>query len=249
MLSQPASAEVATKMSSEKDERLATEVALLESMYPDQVTFNRKSQEMSYVLHNASLHLRLPAGYLIDSLPEVLSANVGKQDLRDTVKESITTHETGEEVLDSIIFTFNDAMEQTASQLSNTHESTNDSPLNDGTSFSKVTMMIFLHHLLNTNKRKLCLSPSHPSISGVTKPGYPGVLVYSGPSHAVREHVNELKAQNWAAFQIRSEIEGEEWEFKHGKGVVEVESMGDVVAEVDVREGRKQVFMEAMRMK
>lgn len=231
-------------MASEKDERLATEIALLESMYPDQINFNEKSEELSYTTSNASLQLRIPDGYLVDSLPEVLSGSIGKVDRRQAVKQAIASQAVGEEILDSIIMYFNDMVEQTTSE-----EAQNKESIQDPEETPRATMIIYLHHLLNTNKRKMCVSPPHSSISGVIKPGYPGVLIYSGPSHAVHEHVNVLKGLNWAAFQVRSEMEGEKWEFKHGKGVVEVESMGDVVAEVDVEEGRKETFMEAMRMK
>ena len=232
-------------MASEREERLAAEVALLESMYPDQAAFNPKSQELMYTTGIASLQLRLPDSYLVESLPTVLSANVGKQDLRDSVKASVNDQAAGEEVLDSIILSFNDIVEELAARESSNVDVSPSSPQDD----IQTTIIVYLHHLLNTNKRKMCLSPSEPSISGVTKPGYPGVLVYSGPSRAVHEHITELKAQNWQAFQVRSEFEGEQWEFKHGKGVIEVEGMGDVVAEVDVQSGRKEAFMEAMRMK
>ena len=124
-------------------------------------------------------------------------------------------------------------------------EPPNSSETTDGSESGDATVIVWLHHLLNTNKRKLALSPD-PSVSGITKPGYPGVLMYSGPAKAVREHVNELKGQNWAAFQVRLE-EAEAWEFSHGKGVREVEAMGDVVAAVG--EARKAEFMQAMKIK
>ncbi|KAF2173450.1 hypothetical protein M409DRAFT_61852 [Zasmidium cellare ATCC 36951] len=232
-------------MASERDQRLAAEIALLESMYPEQATFTPETQELSYTTGNSNLQLRLTDGYLVDSLPVVLSANAGKQDLRNSVKESVNGQAPGEEVLDSIILSFNDMVESLATGEPISVD-VSESPTQDDT---KITIIVFLHHLLNTNKRKLCLSPSRPSISGVTKPGYPGVLVYSGPLRIVHEHINELKAQNWQAFQVRSEFEGEEWKFRHGTGVVEVEGMGDVVAEVDFQPGRKEAFMEAMRMK
>lgn len=80
----------------------------------------------------------------------------------------------------------------------------------------------------------------------MTKPGYPGVLVYSGLANAVHEHVDALKHLNWQAFQVRYESE-EEWTFAHGAGVKEVEAMKDAVAEIGLE--RKERFMDAMRMK
>lgn len=214
-------------------------------MYPGQATFDHKSQELNYTAESVSLRLRLTDGYLVDSLPIVLSASAGKQDLRDIIKDSINGQNTGEEILDTIMMSFNETVEDLAATKINGFDASQTLPQED----TRTTIIVFLHHLLNTNKRKLCLSSSHPSIAGVTKPGYPGVLVYSGPSRAVHEHVNKLKAQNWQAFQVRSEFEGEQWDFKHGSGVIEVESMGDVVAEVNLQPGRKEAFMEAMRMK
>jgi hypothetical protein len=105
---------------------------------------------------------------------------------------------------------------------------------------------VWLHHLLNTNKRKQALSPPSPEVSGATKPGYPGVLLYSGPAEAVSEHVNELRQLNWQAYSVRLKSD-EAWTFKHGTGVQEFETMKEVVA--DIEEDKKQLFMEAMRMK
>ncbi|KIW19894.1 hypothetical protein PV08_00469 [Exophiala spinifera] len=95
------------------------------------------------------------------------------------------------------------------------------------------TVIIWLHHLLATSKRKLAVSQPHvnsnsnsnsttktakakakptsaspPSvsastISGMTKPGYPGILLFSGPRDLVDAHVKELKDLNWQAFSKR----------------------------------------------
>lgn len=231
-------------MASEQDERLATELSLLEAMYAEQISYRETGRELTYTTsQGAALKLRLPDTYLSTSLPEVLSASSGKSDLRDIVKSRIQKYGAGEEILDSVISIF-DSLAEAESSSSQAevqgHIIDQDSSLTD----KSATIVIWLHHLLNTNKRKLALSPS--ALSGITKPGYPGVLVYSGPAREMHEHVDELKAQNWAAFQVRYES-GELWEFAHGKGIVEVEAMKEVVA--GVGEERKEEFMEAMRMK
>jgi hypothetical protein len=74
---------------------------------------------------------------------------------------------------------------------------------------AKQTTIVWLHHLLNTNKRKLALSPTDHAVSGISKPGYSGVLIFSGPASGVKGHVNVLKQQNWTAFQIMYEDESE----------------------------------------
>lgn len=231
-------------MASNSDERLRAEIDLLEAMYPDQVKYKAKSRELKYASTEGTFILRLPSGYLINELPEVLSASIGKRDARTQLKQHIQSWSPGEEGLDSLIATF---VELAASESASESEVRSEAPnaSERPSESSRATTIIWLHHLLNTNKRKLALSPG-PGVSGITKPGYPGVLIYSGPSQPVQDHVSELRQQNWQAFQVRLESD-EEWAFAHGGGVREVESMGEVVDAVG--QERKEEFMEAMRMK
>jgi len=231
--------------SEEQDERLENEIALLQAMYPDHVSYSTKNRELTYKESTeASFTLRLPAEYLTSSLPTVLSSTIAKRDTRQLLKSRVEELSSGEEVLDSIIATFEELVADHGLEAASTPERSSSSEATT-TKEKKATIVVWLHHLLNTNKRKQALSPA-ASVSGITKPGYPGVLIYSGPGDAVHEHVNELKGLNWAAFQVRLESD-DEWLFAHGKGVKEVEGLGDVVKEVG--EGRKGDFMEAMRMK
>jgi len=222
-------------------------------MYPEQVTWDAHARDLKYASDGSNFVLRLPDDYLLAGLPTILSATTKKHDLRNTLRERFHELPRGEEVLDSIVVTFEelaadfdleDATPDSAQQGGKTKG--DDYSWDDGSQESRrATILVWLHHLLNTNKRRQALSPAR-TVSGVTKPGYPGILLYSGPEAAVREHVNELKGLNWAAFQVRMESD-EEWKFKHGTGVKEVEGLGEVVAEIG--EQRKEEFMEAMRMK
>lgn len=231
-------------MSTNHNERLQSEIELLEAMYTDQISFNGKIRELKVTLGTSSFTLRISDRYLVDELPEVLSASCGKSDQREQLRQAVNSMTRGEEVLDAIVTAFSD--------LTSVHMAAEDSVVPERAwsthdqSAVKATIVVWLHHLLNTNKRKQALSPTSSAVSGVTKPGYPGVLVYTGPARAVHDHVNELKGLNWQAFQIRLET-GEEWSFTHGSGVKEVESMKEIVATVG--EERKEVFLEAMRMK
>jgi len=215
-------------------------------MYPDQISWTAKERLFRYNSSTASFTLRLSDGYLRDDVPDVVSATVDGVDVREPLRRSSQGCASGEEVLDSIVLEFNDIAD---SMRNDTHEQTtsNAPPTrpNESSGPSKATIIVWLHHLLNTNKRKQALDPPS-SVSGVTKPGYPGVLIYSGAADGVREHVNALKQLNWQAFHVRYESE-EEWSFAHGRNVKEVETMKDIVAEVG--EDRKQAFMEAMRMR
>ncbi|KAF3050758.1 hypothetical protein E8E11_009535 [Didymella keratinophila] len=240
-------------MATSEDEpsRLENEIELLTAMYPEQATYSPKSRELIFTQDHATLHLRIPEAYPESGLPEVLGAtDSSKHDIRTQTKTAITALNLpeGEEALDAIIATFQDVLstrlETSSIASTKSTKSVKETHTNPN---AKKTVIIWLHHLLNTNKRKLCLSPS---FAGITKPGYPGVLVYSGPAEAVTAHVNELKAQNWAAFQVRFEEEVE-WRFTHGEGVKEVESMADVVKllEIDDKDSKSAKTMQKKNKK
>ena len=245
-------------MSNRGPTRLETELELLEAMYPDQTHYDPNSRELKFANdRHASFLLRLPETYPESGLPDIiLATDATKNDLRAQTKIAVGELglTEGEEALDAIIAAFQQLLES-ASSLSTPIEQ-NGSPTASASdaSYTPKTVIVWLHHLLNTNKRKLALSPppSTPPVSGLTKPGYPGVLVYSGPSSSVTEHVNLLKAQNWQAFQVRYE-EDEVWQFAHGTGVKEVESMSEIVKGVEVEDGlsskRKEEFLKAVGIK
>jgi len=237
-------------MASDAEDRLENELALVHAMYPDQLTWDPHSREATFRLPNAALKLRLQDDYLTTGRPVVISASVARTDISDEVKQRLLEEfKPGEEILDSTIMIFDELAThhelEASSQSPGPPSSSSATTVESESSGSELTIIVWLHHLLNTNKRKLALSPD-ASVSGITKPGYPGVLVYSGPAKAVREHVNELKGQNWAAFQVRLEVD-EAWKFSHGTGVREVEAMGDVVAAVG--EARKEDLMQALKIK
>jgi hypothetical protein len=234
--------------------RLDNEIELLTAIYPDQATYSPKGRELKFTQEHATLQLRIPDTYPEYGLPDVLGAtDAARNDIRDQTKLAISALNLpdGEEALDVIISAFQQVVSErleTSSVVSaKSVKSTRSINVGQKSNTTK-TVIIWLHHLLNTNKRKLCLSPA---FAGITKPGYPGVLIYSGPAAAVDAHVSELKAQNWAAFQVRFEEEVE-WRFAHGNSVKEVESMADVVkllegasnneGEVDKSRGKKDAI-------
>lgn len=224
--------------------RIESEIALLEAMYPEEVFYTAKSKEVQYSHEGSVVLLRLPDFYPEAEQPQIISAtNSKKVDLRDKLKQAFESLPVGEEALDAIINAFQDLV--ASSEVEESPQHVHQMPTRQPDDAKKQTTIIWLHHLLNTNKRKLALSPSDNHVSGISKPGYPGVLIFSGLASGVQEHVNTLKQQNWAAFQIRYEEEFE-WIFEHGNGVKEVESMGKVVKDVGAR---KNDFLEAMRLR
>ncbi|KAH7126613.1 hypothetical protein B0J11DRAFT_433357 [Dendryphion nanum] len=246
-------------MCQDDESRLAMELELLEAMYPDQTTYSARSRDFKYNSHAALLHLRLPELYPEAGFPEVLAANdASKRDIRDKTKASVRALELGqgEESLDAIIACFQElvAAEEERNDLQNNPRIDDTSVAHapqSPTSEPSKTVVVWLHHLLALSKRKLATSPPR-HVCGITKPGYPGVMVFAGPRSAVNDHVNTLKAENWQAFQVR--YEGDElWEFGHGAETVrEVETMAEVVKMLEAGEHgarHKGEFLKAVGIK
>jgi hypothetical protein len=235
-------------MTEPEDGRLTVELDLLHAMYPDQITFAKISRDLKYMQGTAALILRLPELYPDSGVPEVVSANdTFKSDLRNRMKAEIAKLELpeGEESVDVIIARFVDLVDQSIFDHENGHENVS----HDRIPGSK-TVVIWLHHLLASSKRKMALNPAMPGVSGITKPGYPGVLIFSGPTVAVNDHVNTLKQENWQAFQVRYEEDDQLWEFEHLRGVKELETMGEVVKSIEFDGvGRKDEFLRAFGIK
>lgn len=221
-------------------------------MYPDQIDYSSKSRDLKFTEQAALLHLRLPERYPEAGLPEVVAArDAAKNDLRDRTIAAVRNAglADGEEALDAVIACFQRVVEET-DRMRDSHTGTGSTlPASTSTPEASKTVIIWLHHLLALSKRKLALSPA--SISGLTKPGYPGIMLFSGPAPAVTDHVNTLKAENWQAFQVR--YEGDElWEFGHGSGIKEAETMAEVVKAVEAGSNgakQKQEFLEAVGIK
>ncbi|PVI00693.1 hypothetical protein DM02DRAFT_718227 [Periconia macrospinosa] len=227
------------------ESRLGLELDLLRAMYPEQVEWSSKSREVKFVDQAAALQLRLPDAYPDAGLPDVISASdAAKRDLRDQTKAAVQAAglEEGEESLDAIIACFQRVVGTNSDRDSQTTAATAEAE-------TSKTVVVWLHHLLALTKRKLALSPQ--LLSGTTKPGYPGIMIFSGPASAVNEHISTLKAENWQAFQVRYEDEGL-WEFEHGSGIREVETMAEVVKAVETgAQGavQRQEFLKAVGIK
>lgn len=227
---------------STQEGRLADELTVLQAIYQEQVQWIERHREVIYTSEsgNAKLVLRLPDGYLVSAVPEVIQATSSREDWRDRLQSTVAGRDPAVEHLDAIIEEFR--------CLAEPWSGAEDAPTpGDQTEaeqdiLAKATVAVWLHHLLNTNKRKQVLSPASSDVAGYSKPGYPGVLLFSGPAQAVRDHVQELKNLNWQAFQVRLDLD-EGWSLSHA-GVVEVENIGDIVS--GLAEPQKQLFLSAV---
>jgi len=234
-------------MSQPEESRLEMELELLRAMYPEQITYDSRSRDLKFSLEGSSaLELRIPGRYPGSGLPEVLSArDANKNDLRNRMKAAVAQLQLteGEEALDAIMASFQTLLD--ANAVAGEGGADDDASSYVTAAELNRTVIIWLHHLLALSKRKLALSPS--SLSGLTKPGYPGVMVFSGPASAISEHVDNLKAENWQAFQIRYDAEVR-WSFAHGEGIKEVETMAEVVNGVEGKETR-EMLLKALGIK
>ncbi|KAG8166379.1 hypothetical protein KVR01_002068 [Diaporthe batatas] len=276
-------------LAEEAEERLGNELALLEAMYPESIAFDPKGRELKYtppapgegdgpVAGKGVLVLRLPDTYPASGPPDLITARDARgQDARAQVSAAFrglgVGEGEGEEVLDAYLLAFQDLINDSAgsgpdgpaapraelehSSSSSSREQPQPQPQ------PRKTVVIWLHHLLNTNKRKLALGPA-AGVSGLTRPGHPGAMVFSGPRDAVDGHVGELRAQRWQAFQVRydSSDEGEggkgagegagagaaAWAFEHGTGTREVESLGEMARGISGAEHR-EMFLMVMGLK
>ena len=249
--------------------RLRDELSLLEAMYTaDLLSFDIKTREMSFspsLESGARLKLRIPADYPGGThYPQVVQAyDSGKHDVWKDLDMMISAlkwnrpeAEDGEvgEILDQIIEMFNELLKARQLDLGHSHDAVTAERATAGDGVTHKTVIIWLHHLLATSKRKLALHPSSSpagTVSGITKPGYPGIMIFSGPSNAVNDHVAELRSQNWQAFSVRYEEE-EYWMFENDagerrKGIQEVETMAEVVK--GIAEGKREVFLKAAGVK
>lgn len=106
-----------------------------------------------------------------------------------------------------------------------------------------VVVLIWFHHLLSTTKRKAIKSLE--SLCGISKPGYPGILVLQGRKPALDEAITELKSMRWQAMQVRGEVECGK---KLDSGIHEVEKVAEVVTKMD-EIGLGDWCLSALKMK
>ena len=236
-------------MASTRNDLQSAELDLLQAMYPEQVQWHEQRQELTYTsISGADLVLRLDNEYPEKSTPTLISAiGSNKEDFRDRMRTCLKhiAESSGEAVLDEVIQIFEDLVQSSVSNDKVTED------IVDQPTESFKTTIIWLHHLLNTNKRKLATTPESriSEIIGLSKPGYPGVLIYSGNAAAIDAHVAILKDQRWQAFQVRlDETVSQPWTFSHSSGVKEVESMSDITSALQVV-SQKEAFLKAMHIK
>ncbi|KAJ1642728.1 hypothetical protein IWQ61_010597, partial [Dispira simplex] len=122
-------------------------------------------------------------------------------------------------------------------------------------------VVLWMHHLLSTTKRKqICQWALELDLFGISKPGYPGVLIAEGPTDAINEYIRRLKALRWQALVVRWEDTvpvppectdiGDAYKIAPvlGQcGIREVETMSQI-SELMERAGLKHAFLTALKI-
>ncbi|KAF2467215.1 uncharacterized protein BDR25DRAFT_235102, partial [Lindgomyces ingoldianus] len=148
--------------------------------------FNCRSRDLKFSDTTPLLQLWLPEIYPDAHLTYVRSASESsKKTFAIRVKTGIARLDLaeGEEAMDAIVGYF-----------LRTIAKTNITNYNN-IALASQTVVIRLHHLLALSKRKLALSP-RSTTSSVTKPCYPGAMIFASPVSAVAGYFNALEAEN-----------------------------------------------------
>jgi hypothetical protein len=149
------------------------------------------------------LHFTLPKGYPAQQNPVVSfsAPNLSKAEhqalqakLNDINSFLSSTDERILEIIDLFNSSIVIATQESSSQVY--------SPQSTTSHDSNVVVLIWFHHLLSLTKRKSILVL--PSVRGISKPGYPGILVLQGHKTLVHDAIAELKRTKWQAMQVRA---------------------------------------------
>jgi len=122
--------------------------------------------------------------------------------------------------------------------------------------------IIWSHHLLATSKRKDIIEWSDElGLWGISKPGYPGVIIVEGLEEYVDQFLKRIKSLNWQALSVRHEevrqfhcAEGEWTQHAQLKrtgekiGVVEVEHISEITKMVEGVDGLSETILSALRI-
>jgi hypothetical protein len=125
-------------------------------------------------------------------------------------------------------------------------ENTSKAPLSQPSTIHSpdIIVLIWFHHLLSLTKRKAILAL--PLLCGISKPGYPGILILQGQKDIINDAIVKLRGMKWQAMQVRAEIENDNKLLENG--IHEVENVAQVVERME-RLGLGEWCLTALRMK
>lgn len=193
----------------ENRERQQNEVALLESMYPDELHIIKQPKNLD---EDFELEVRLdqahsmsfvlsPQIYPASSGPQVFLSfgpdipNDARKRLRACLRDIVDNQDPGIECVDLIIGDFRQALSD-MSATDNSTQTANQQPKAETSQTQGLRVVLWMHHLLATSKRRAIVQLSRElSLAGFSKPGYPGSVYVEGEATAVKTFVDELKVR------------------------------------------------------
>jgi Protein of unknown function (DUF1115) len=207
---------------------------------------------------SVALCFTLPQEYPTTDKPNVTLEFSGDVDnnrrklLRDQLHTLVESLPIGGECLDEIIIGFQTSYSSfTSSDALEPSSSLKLPPSTDAGVISEEPMKVVLvwtHHLLNTAKRKFIISRgSELSLSGISKPGHPGVILVEGTSDNIDTFVRELKSLRWQAIAVKGEFNYEETQSSRlgNTGIVEVQAVADMTTRLQST-GLEQWFLDGI---
>ncbi|KAK4994013.1 hypothetical protein LTR66_005874 [Elasticomyces elasticus] len=265
-------------MTESNRQRQASELVLLQSMYPTEFTWRSSpptdpySPELDSDTGDAAfsisfdssytLEISLPRDYPSHARPKVYLACGGevetlhRKEARSAVQDLVESLDVGVEALDLLVTGFAELLPELLRERGravDTYAAGMHEPKSQKNSAEpKIKrVVIWSHHLLSTSKRRDILAWSRElHLRGFSRPGHPGAVFAEGEEDAVDEFVRRLKELRWQALQVRDEVvvEARVLGSGDGRGVEEVEGIGDVVEGLKGRDGCAEMFLKAMRI-
>ncbi|KAL1637772.1 hypothetical protein SLS56_000327 [Neofusicoccum ribis] len=228
----------------ENRERQENEVALLESMYPDELEIIKQpkglDEEFELEIHLDPAHslsfVLSPRTYPASSAPQVFLSfgsdvpNDTRKCLRARLREIVEQQEPGIECVDLIIGDFRQTLDDmsAAADDSSSHN-VDQNPNPHAAETEGLRVVLWMHHLLATSKRRAIVQLSKElGLGGFSKPGYPGSVYVEGEAAAVRTFVDELKSMRWQAIQERATENAQMSSLTLAPGIQEVQGLGDI---------------------
>ncbi|PSK33518.1 hypothetical protein B9Z65_7405 [Elsinoe australis] len=253
-------------------ERQFDELVLLQSMYPEEFTWQTppgpdadiselQDADFRFSIQIASytLDVTLPTTYPSTTKPTAYlqcaatTPTSTRKSARAILSDILAALDPGTEILDILVQDLSSRLESLSASAAPTDHpcSTQDDATKKPQKIKR--LLIWSHHLLATSKRKDIIAWSRElHLSGFSRPGYPGAIVVEGDKDNVDEFETRIKALRWQALQVRGEEVGEGRVLvRDGKavGFREVEGLDDVVRGLKECEDRLgEWFLEGMRI-
>ncbi|KAF8461703.1 hypothetical protein BDZ91DRAFT_850925 [Kalaharituber pfeilii] len=260
-------------MAEDDKQQQDNEILLLQGMYPEEFYWIEKQESKNLkqcpkfgirLTSDYALTITLPPGYPSVELPRMFLecgetvARTEREKLRAEVKSELDKFQPGFPLLDTLIPTISSLLPCKPSEQG-AKQDTTPQVGNSATCQQTISRaVIWSHHIRSPHKRRDIVTWSKElRLDGFSRPGWPGAVIVEGDQRNVHEFIVRLKGLTWQALQVRGEESGTERLLEGGgKGVTEVEAIGEIVTglkecRAGPAEGQRlaEWFLEEMKIK